>query len=53
MQVNNGQIIDGQIAFERGNYNVLMQDCPAYQKCKFIKVNNNLTSSVLIQCLRK
>ena len=34
VQVNNGEILDGEKAFEMGNYNAIMKDCPAYQKCK-------------------
>ena len=34
VQVNNGDILDGKIAFEIGNYNAIMKDCPAYQKCR-------------------
>ena len=34
VQVNNGEIIDGKKAFKMGNYNFIMKDCPAYQKCK-------------------
>ena len=26
--------VDGSVAYEIGNYNALMKDCPAYQKCK-------------------
>ena len=25
--------IDGSVAYEAGNYNILLKDCPAYQKC--------------------
>ena len=33
VQVNNGKILDGKTAFQIGNYNALMRECPAYQKC--------------------
>ena len=26
--------MEGSVAYEIGNYNALMKDCPAYQKCK-------------------
>ena len=32
VQVNNGPIMAGKIAFVIGNYNALMRDCSAYQK---------------------
>lgn len=38
VQVNNGEILDGEKAFEIGNYNAVMKDCPAYQKCKYTYV---------------
>ena len=28
--------IDGRVAYEIGNYNALLKDCPAYKKCKFL-----------------
>lgn len=31
--VNGGEVLDGSVAFEIGNYNALMMDCPAYKKC--------------------
>ena len=36
VQVNNGPIMAGKIAFAMGNYNAIMRDCPTYQKCKFM-----------------
>ena len=32
--VNGGEVVDGKVAYEIGNYNALLADCPAYQKCK-------------------
>ena len=32
--VNGGEEMQGSEAYEIGNYNALMKDCPAYQKCK-------------------
>ena len=34
-QSNGGCVVDGVTAYEIGNYNALMKDCPAYQKCKY------------------
>ena len=36
VQVNNGTIMEGKEAFQMGNYNALMKECPAYQRCKSI-----------------
>ena len=36
VQVNNGPILEGKEAFQMSNYNALMKECPAYQKCKSI-----------------
>ena len=36
IQVNNGPILKGKETFQMGNYNALMRECPAYQKCKSI-----------------
>ena len=33
VSVNGGEFIDGSVAYEIGNYNALMADCPAYKKC--------------------
>jgi len=30
--VNGGEVVDGKVAYEIGNYNALLADCPAYQK---------------------
>ena len=35
VQVNGGPILDGKHAYRVGNYNAIMGECPAYQKCKF------------------
>ena len=35
VQANNGPILEGSKAFEMGNYNALMRECPVYQKCTF------------------
>ena len=34
VSVNGGDVVDGSVAYEIGNYNALMADCPAYKKCK-------------------
>ena len=34
VQVNNGPVVEGKAAFAIGNYNAIMSECPAYQKCK-------------------
>ena len=34
IQVNGEEEMEGTVAYEIGNYNALMQNCPAYQKCK-------------------
>ena len=36
VSVNGGEVMDGSLAFEIGNYNALMMDCPAYKKCRVI-----------------
>ena len=38
VKTNNEEEMDGKIAYEIGNYNALMQTCPAYNKCKFCQV---------------
>lgn len=42
VQVNNGPIVDGQIAYGIGNYNAIMAECPAYQK---YGINNDFEKS--------
>lgn len=37
MQSNGGKILDGKTVFKIGNYNALMKDCAAYQKCEYLK----------------
>ena len=32
VSVNGGEIVSGRVAYEIGNYNALMADCPAYKK---------------------
>ena len=34
IQTNGGTLLEGTVAMKVGNYNALMVDCPAYQKCK-------------------
>lgn len=34
LQLSFSEEVDGKVAYEIGNYNALMKDCPAYQKCK-------------------
>lgn len=41
VSVNGGDVVDGSVAYEIGNYNALMADCPAYKKCK-IKVSTKI-----------
>ena len=45
VSVNGGDIVDGSVAYEIGNYNALMADCPAYKKCK-LKVSANLRNTI-------
>ena len=33
---NGGDIIPGKTAYEIGNYNFLMGQCPVYKKCKYL-----------------
>ena len=46
VSVNGGDIVDGSVAYEIGNYNALMADCPAYKKCK-LKVSANICETQL------
>lgn len=39
VRVNGGSTIPGKIAYEIGNYNALMMECPAYKKCKQFEQN--------------
>ena len=34
VQTNGGPVLDGKLAAEIGNYNALMLESEAYQKCK-------------------
>ena len=36
VSVNGRDFVDGHVAYEIGNYNALMADCPAYKKCQTI-----------------
>ena len=40
VSVNGGELMDGSLAFEIGNYNALMMDCPAYKKCRSHSFDN-------------
>ena len=35
VQTNGGPVLDGKVAAEIGNYNALMLESEAYQKCKY------------------
>ena len=43
VSVNGGEFVDGSVAYEIGNYNALMADCPAYKKCKDTLFQNSLS----------
>ena len=34
VKANDQEEMDGTVAYEIGNYNALMQNCPAYKKCE-------------------
>ena len=34
VRANDGATIPGKTAYEIGNYNALMKECPAYKECK-------------------
>jgi hypothetical protein len=34
VSVNGGAVVEGSAAKQVGNYNALLADCPAYQKCE-------------------
>ena len=50
VSVNGGDVVDGSVAYEIGNYNALMADCPAYKKCK-IKVSTKIREHTISCCL--
>ena len=46
VQVNNGPILEGKKAFEMGNYNAIMRECPMYQKCNFSEYDDRVNSKL-------
>ena len=49
VSVNGGEVTEGKVAYEIGNYNALMADCPAYKKCKrFHQTNEEISFTFAI-----